>query len=125
MKDLIEKLEQATGPSYALDQEIKLAHAAVLITAGVNREMVIAATAGNLYDAPRAYTGTYDGAMALKPNGVTFALGDMNADGVAWACLTDSEGHDYAATGATPILALCAASLKALSAAGKPESGRA
>lgn len=43
------------------------------------------------------------------------AVGDCNEDNQPWACLTDDEGKDYAATGTTPIIALCIAAMKARS----------
>lgn len=54
-----------------------------------------------------------DAAMSLVPDGLSWAAGDCNEDDIPWACLTDRDGNDYAATGATTIIALVHASLRA------------
>lgn len=66
------------------------------------------------------FASSFDAAAALKPVGCTFALGDCNQDDSPWACVTDAEGVDYIATGATPILALVAANLRARAASESP-----
>lgn len=62
------------------------------------------------------FTEFFEDAMSIKPDNCTFALGDCNEDDSPWACVTDAEGVDYAATGADPILAFVAANLRARAA---------
>lgn len=62
------------------------------------------------------FSGSFRDASTLKPEACTFALGDCNEDNGPWACVTDAEGVDYTATGATPILAFVAAILRARAA---------
>lgn len=69
--------------------------------------------------APR-YTESLDATMTLKPEGYSFALGDLNEVNFPWACVTDPNGADYTCLedAATPALALLSALLRAIAAAG-------
>ncbi len=113
MTPLIARLEEAGGRDPALNQQIKLAHAAYLSGGGATKDEVIAACGGNLYAEPRDYTGARDAAHSLIPSGCTYAMGDCGEDDLPWACVTDAQGRDYSGTGATDILALASAALKA------------
>jgi len=60
------------------------------------------------------YTRSLDAAAASVRRWMHWDAGELNQDDSPWACVTDSDGNDFAATGATPALALTAASLRAL-----------
>lgn len=59
-------------------------------------------------------TASLDAAMTLKPSEMCWNTGEVGEDDYPWACITDGDSKDYAATGATPALALTAAALRAL-----------
>ena len=121
MKDLIAKLEAAAGPDGELEAVIWLA-----VTPGATRHKwsyTHTATGrvcevdetrdkfGHLISVPR-YMESLDAARNLIPNDCTFAVGDCGEDGNSWACVTRGS-TDYAASAATPELALCIAALRA------------
>ena len=114
---LAEWCEKANGSDRKIDDRIKLAVAAAMFARGQSKDAAIAALGGDLHADPLPYTSSMDAAMKLIPPTHTFGMGDLNEDGNAWACLTDRAGVDYASTNVTqPILALCAAALRATAA---------
>ena len=109
--DLIARLEKATGPDRELDVGIAAAIFGSYQFFGDERRFWIN---GSWESAPNS-TGSMDAAISLVPRPMCWNGGEVNEDDQPWACITDSEGADYAATAATPILALCIAALKARS----------
>lgn len=112
MKDLIAKLEAATGPSRELDEQIKLALASASISAGSSYRETVALVGGNLDDDPLPYTGNLSTWRSLIPPNCSFAVGDAGPDDSPYACVTRGS-TDYVASAATPELALCIAALRA------------
>ncbi|WP_129610007.1 hypothetical protein [Rhodoplanes serenus] len=83
-EELITRLEQARGPSRDLDEAIKMAHAAFLISGGAKRDEVIAAVGGGLSDDPRPYTFSVDHATTLVPSGWVWKVGTCCVSDDAW-----------------------------------------
>jgi hypothetical protein len=104
MKDLIERLEKATGPSYELSQDIGRA-------LGLRQR----------YEHPGSenlswphYTYSLDAALTLVPEGHDWIVASVNGQvgGTPYACC----GSETAHYGETPVLSLCIAALKARAA---------
>lgn len=125
LKELIGRLERCAGPDRELDKQIWIA-----VTPGATRKKTIIKAAHGQWpdyelDETRdatykfivvpEFTSSLDAAISLVPRPMCWNGGEVNEDDQPWACITDSEGADYAATAATPILALCIAALKARS----------
>lgn len=111
LKELIGRLERCAGPDRELDVGIAAAIFGSYQFFGDERRFWIN---GSWESAPNS-TGSMDAAISLVPRPMCWNGGEVNEDDQPWACITDSEGADYAATAATPILALCIAALKARS----------
>lgn len=122
---LLSRLEAATGADRNLDALIecevrKLQAYALGLSDKVrshwhpigDKGEVICTQGITRYHAPM-YSFSIDAAMTLVRPGLSWAAGDRNEDDQPWACLTDQDGTDFAATGATPIIAICIAALKA------------
>lgn len=125
LSDLIERLEKATEGSREIDAliecEIRRFQACAV---GLNDEQrshwkpvgskgeVIDDQGFTRYHAP-LYSQSMDAAISMIPRPMCWSGGESNEDDQPWSCITDGEGRDYAATGATPIIALCIAALKA------------
>lgn len=121
--DLIEKLEQATGPDRALD-------AAITVVLDIREEWlrsddrplvasaddkgcptarlghVSAGKFGPGFEAPR-YTASIDAALTLVPEGSTW---DLTFDDYLIACV--GSGHNTGKHDTAPAIALCIAALK-------------
>jgi len=98
---LIEMLEKATGPAYALDCEIEDWRYALL---GWGKPLGQRIT-------PPAYTASIDAALTLVPEGDGWHLDTARmADGTVYRCVV---GPSMAAWAKTPALALCVAALNA------------
>lgn len=110
MTSLIERIESAEGPSYALDCAIG---------------EYVAKTTGTPYIVPpRSYTASIDAALTLVPDGYQYGFATIPSADIlragnhhAQAYVDGSEMVDFAkyfrAEAATPALALCAAALRA------------
>ncbi len=118
MKDLIEKLEKASGPSRELDEQIKLALAAHSISRRATYQETVALVGGNLDDDPLPYTGSLATWQNLVPSDCHFAVGDLGPNDCPLACVTRGS-TDYTGEAATPELALCIAALRARSDGGE------
>lgn len=100
MDELIERLEKATGPNFALEQDIWceiFAPDAVAIPLDLK---------------PPSYTASIDAALTLVPKGSTW---DLTFDDYLIACV--GNGHNTGKHDTTPAIALCIAALKARKAA--------
>ncbi len=135
LKELIGRLERCAGPDRELDAHIAASVGLPMtfcdFDAGCYHGDCISPGCGKplgLTDERRSYpadwrdderlphyTSSIDAAISLVPRPMCWNGGEVNEDDQPWACITDSEGADYAATAATPILALCIAALKARS----------
>lgn len=115
MKELIERIERATGPDRELD-------IAILTTVLGYRDIH---SDGTLFDRGNdgywntdtlpSPTGSFDAAMELVPDGATVLCGiRQTPETIPWARVGQWHCHD--ATGANLALALCAATLKAIDA---------
>lgn len=99
---LADRIETASGPSYALDCEVG---------------QYVAKAMGTPYIVPpRAYTASIDAALALVPVGCGFSVHmpsvpdpDNRPSARVWGSLRGA----FSASAATPALAICAAALKA------------
>lgn len=98
---LIERLEKASGPDYGLSQDIGRAIGA-----------------RQRYEHPGSenpswpnYTGSFDAALTLVPNGQDWIVASVNGQvgGTPYACVGSEKMH----FGETPILSLCMAALRA------------
>jgi hypothetical protein len=118
VKDLIEKLERASGPSRELDEQIKLALAAQSISCRATYQETVALVGGNLDDEPLAYTGSLATWRRLVPPDCSFSVGDTGPNDCPLACVTRGS-TDYTGEAATPELALCIAALRARSDGGE------
>lgn len=124
--DLPGRVDRLTGPCRETDREILFATFPKERTAifdGVKHISTMTGRDGEPWFNPLAdrrdcpyYTGSFRATKSLLPNGCTFALGDCNEDDSPWACVTNAEGVDYAATGADPVLAFLSAILRARAA---------
>jgi hypothetical protein len=124
LQSLIERVEKASGPCRELDADVFRSMGAPVPFQWFNKVAALTydekqkcwnAPIGDMqlrYEHPH-YSASLDAVMALKQDGHTFALGDCNEDSLPWACVTSTFGTDYAATGATAILALLSSILKA------------
>lgn len=118
MKDLIAKLEAATGPSRALNVDI--CEAVSDYSKEFYRQWCGLQPKGSsttIRDFLRdrlssSYTGSLTDARRLVPSDCNFAVGDAGPDDSPYACVTRGS-TDYAASAATPELALCIAALRA------------
>lgn len=105
MKGLIERLEKADGPSFALECEI-------------------ARAVGRPDMPPNNYTYSVDAALTLVPKGwecvSVYTCGDLSGEWKGWAALLSSApgaADDFQGCARTAPLALCIAALKARSEA--------
>lgn len=126
LKSLIERVEAASGPDRELDTEVFRAIGAPVPFQWFNKVAALSydekqkcwiAPIGDMqlrYEPPH-YTASLDAVMALMPEGHTYDIGDCNEDNLPWACVTRMSGDcpDYAATGATVVLAWISAILQA------------
>lgn len=112
---LIARLEKATGADEILDIDIFEAVGRPAWDEAIHNASLECRNKSKLVRAAARFTVSYDAAAGLVPKHHSLALGDCNEDGQPWACLTDADGTDFAATGATPVIALCIAALKARS----------
>lgn len=114
MRDLIERLQSATGPDRELDEEIACEVGAY----PANWDLALPGYTLEYYmtwsNCAPTYTASLDAAMTLVPEGTGFGLllsrdrKDCRAD--IWS---DERTEERFFTGATPALALCIAALKA------------
>lgn len=107
MRDLIERIEAAEGPSRELDAEIAKAVGAE----HGSREKVSMESRSIYYidECAPAYTASLDAAMTLVPEGFDWAVFRTNG-GLTVHAWCGSREDVFAAT---PALALCAAALRA------------
>lgn len=130
LKSIIERVEAASGPDRELDGLIAVA---TFQTVSTDDDLIYARKRDPGEDATHpghyfiksrsgaqavsapAYTSSLDAVMALMPDGHTYDIGDCNEDNLPWACVTRMSGDcpDYAATGATVVLAWLSAILQA------------
>ena len=120
MKDLIEKLAQAEGPSRAIDvliwQQVCPDQYAVFVRdarAMAGRDWDEARRSKDLRDkaqriSPR-YTASIDAALTLVPDGATGLI----SIGLGYARIERSDGTHWSGDADTPALALCTAALSA------------
>jgi hypothetical protein len=128
MRDLIKRLEEATGPDRLLDALVWVAcYEPSFLNDEVRIEEVwhggptreaIHSTAGSFWaDECKPpvfkFTENVDDALMLKHENFSWAAGDCNENNSPWACLTSPEGVDYDATAATEPLAVVIAALRA------------
>lgn len=127
MKELIERIEGAEGPSRELDAEIFNALAMAVHHEGGYTHFEIG---GRIFHAdcqPPRYTASLDAAMSLVPEGKEWTLdcldpardprfGRCQARIMRLSYADDPEemGPQAIANGSTPALALCAAALRAI-----------
>ncbi len=132
MKDLIERLEKATGPSRELDADILW-----LVDKRRAEKVYWSAVVGlpkALPDWPRplsglgslavlnyspSYTASIDAALTLVPEGMFVRKFSQFSDG--WYCTIINGSASYAGDQKPAALALCIAALKALSSTGKAD----
>lgn len=107
LRDLIERVERATEGSRELDAIIGRAVGRVPMHAGFAAADDVAWDKGLGYSVPR-YTASLDAARKLIPAGAPWSVNDYAAPKVAARVYGYHEGF-----GATPALALVAASLRA------------
>lgn len=127
LRDLISKLEAATGPSRELDAAIVLAlypEASIRLYIEGDTEPTVfhaAPLVPNKHELPH-YTASIDAALTLVPEGYFWSCGhnpdpddDTPSDYGAMLCRYwhVSDRSDTSAVGATPALALCIAACKA------------
>ncbi len=108
MRDLIARLESATGPDRKLD-------AAIRETVGLvwREDFYVWSQTGSRYRGQVNFTASLDAALMLVPAGHVVDLGRY-ADGSADCAVYASEREPYDIAGAeTPALALCIAALRA------------
>lgn len=115
MRDLIERLESAAGPSIELDEEIRIAVGAESINHYPGEGMV---TTEECYGPPE-YTSSVDAALTLVPEGHVVGLRSYG-DG-AWRGsvrrLEDTSGNWFLGGEVEiPALSICIAALKARAA---------
>jgi hypothetical protein len=133
---LAERVEKASGPDRELDAEIMAVQHfqddryiggktgnPPSMRARHDRVWVSRATDEWVSTHPKDFTSSLDAAIALVPEGHTWAGGDLDEDGMPWACVTaDKEPcRDFAGKAATVANSVCAAALRALSA--QPQEG--
>lgn len=119
MKDLIERLEKATGPDRELDLAIHIVDSQCDPTSTYNKEHdclewfeyhpeVPGGASELLADPLPLYTGSLDAALTLVPAGVSWQVTNGN-DGAFYSFVDKTEYQK----GTTPAIALCIAALKA------------
>jgi len=112
--EMIERLENATGPSREMDAQIWRA-----VTGGeyliTSRSPPVAIGGATI----PAYTASVDAAVTLVRDGWSWTVGNCDEGDAPWACLTspldsDEDGgcKDYHASAATAPLALCIAAVQ-------------
>ena len=109
MKDLIERLEKATGPDREIDARIAYAVKPALVRMGSLEEWLQTEAAGRVLN----YTWSIDDAIMLVPNGLHWSLNDRSearVGGPAGGYMLKGGEHK------TPAVALCIAALKARTA---------
>lgn len=112
MRDLIDRLEKATGPDRELDEAIACAsdpgsHCAIYCIG--DDSPVWFRTKGGKIDLPY-FTASLDAAMTLVPDGRHWFVGSV-IDGSGFVSHLDQQGKSSKAT--IPAIALCIAALKA------------
>lgn len=133
MRDLIERIEAATGPDRELDAEIFRAIGApapfqfmnklIALEYNDQEQAYFARVSDDMHVkySPPAYTASIDAAMTLVPEGVTYVRLEICARGkhgqhcrtsLEWL-LGDVEEERESGHGLTAPLALCAAALRA------------
>lgn len=105
MRDLIARLEAATGPDRELDAEIMLAvYPALGLTMTANGNWL---SKSGIHTRVEAYTASIDAALSLVPEGWAWCVHDVGIASLMQAlCVVK-------ASAATPELALCIAALRA------------
>ena len=126
MKDLIEKLAQAEGPSRELDIAIKAAvYGGVALVSPFNGEWCVYRPGttdprvGRVLECPRnvsgdawrndRYTASIDAALTLAPEGSTGIISIESG----YARIERSDGMHWSGDAVTPAIALCIAALSA------------
>jgi hypothetical protein len=118
MKDLIERLENATGPDRVLDGDIALA--LMLVPRGMERGWEAGWSGGGEQFHAEWYTSSIDAALTLFGN-LNWQVGVFNLDRIPRAEIAETIMTKYGpgigiraqAKGATPAIALCIACLRA------------
>lgn len=126
LSGVVERLEKATGPDRELDDAIMAAifvreerHTGVQERLALDDEWVPVkspvwvdpATDQWVSTHARQFTSSADAALTLVPKDYDWIVGNVNGQlgGTPYACVGSTEQH----FGATPIIALCVAALKA------------
>lgn len=107
MTAIIPRLAALTAPSRELNAAIYLA------TIGAPETPEAVADLARIVGGAPNYLGDLARAKSLVPAGMQWAAGSCNENDSPWACITDAEGTDYAATAAAEEIALTIAALKA------------
>jgi hypothetical protein len=122
MKDLIERLEKATGPDRELDAKLAFVNGAWAagVDEGVPWVQWAKNTAVEINDELPRYTASIDAALTLVPEGWEWEL--YSNPPSAWLCERGYDPDTYngktaLASTKSPAIALCIAALKARSAA--------
>ncbi len=129
LTEIISKLEKATGPDRELDGQIALAIGWTFVALAEQRERKAwwrepGAEWFSRREKPPHFTGSIDSALTLVPEGkyweVAFGLPTPTIKTRYWGQVYgDQDAYDLAhpiCHGATPAIALCIASLKAIAA---------
>ncbi len=112
MKSLIERLAEATGPDSALDQEIMWAVGDYENLGGWWRKHKVTGKQERFqYESAPEYTKSIDAAMTLLPKGFHATISTYNW---VWVSNPDAEIQAEAKHNEQPAIALCIASLRAL-----------
>lgn len=131
MKDLIERLEAATGPAHDLDGEIALALGWTYQKMKGDQRAYFRRPGETAYynrSEPPRYTSSIDAALTLVPKGHWWTI-EADAAWVRWLTANDvdtAQAHFNHRDGSSTALALCIAALKARCLVPSPdaESGR-
>jgi hypothetical protein len=110
--EIIARLENATGPSVELDEEIRLAVAAESINYGSAEGLV----STDECHGPPEYTSSLDVALTLVPNGHEIHDWFIGNDGSSHLSLKDPGKRDWFEVGESDhsaAIALCIAALRA------------
>lgn len=112
MKELIERLEKATGPDRSIDLDIERdVRGAVPLHWRVGEGGVILSGFDDVGDSIPAYTASLDAALTLVPGDMDWLVG--KSDSCPTASVQYPHFHPAWALASTPAIALCIAALRA------------